>query len=535
MIDYLEKHPYLSLSITCLLLYFFNLGELPASIMEARNFNVAREMSTQGNWLKTTMNGIARYQKPPLPPWLTVPFIKITALDFVQVYRISTSIIAGTGVLLMYKVVKLLTHHKQIALYTALILATSYYYLVIRFEAPSDTYTHVMMLAAVLFCIHCFKRIHTTSHFWLAGLFFGLSVLAKGPVSPYAVFIPFAIAYVIVYAQNKKQILLRLLGVVFIGITIGGSWYLYIRLADPETMQAIAEKETGNWTSYNVRPFYYYWSFFIQSGLWTIPAFTSLFYPYFKNKIAEKKLYLFSWIWTIAGVILLSVIPEKKSRYLVPVLIPLAINTALIIQYLIYIQTSYNRLKWLLRFHHYLILTITLSLLAIPFFISSDSSNFWIWYGSLATSVLLLFTYSIYQQFKKNYKIFFWTSIGLMLIVTSIGMTGLPFLKSNKDYHPLQTLDEKRFSKPAFYYKNIAPEIIWDFGKITKKWASTLQKPDQLIVLVERNRVKRFKNEIADEYKIISKEKFDRNYFRSAPKKRNRYVTFVFELKKTNP
>ena len=39
--------------------------------MEARNFVTAREMITDGNWLLTTMNGEARYEKPPLPTWLS--------------------------------------------------------------------------------------------------------------------------------------------------------------------------------------------------------------------------------------------------------------------------------------------------------------------------------------------------------------------------------------------------------------------------------------------------------------------------------
>lgn len=174
MINYLEKHPYFTLSITCLLLYFFNLGELPASIMEARNFNVAREIITQDNWLKTTMNGIARYQKPPLPPWLTVPFIKMFSLDVVQAYRIPTSIIASLGVFSMYKIVKLLANHQQIALYSALTLATSFYYVVIRFEAPSDTYTHVMMILAIFFCIRLFQRPTINYNLLLGGLFYGL-------------------------------------------------------------------------------------------------------------------------------------------------------------------------------------------------------------------------------------------------------------------------------------------------------------------------------------------------------------------------
>ena len=44
---------------------------IPVTIMEARNFVSAREMITDDSWILTTMNGEARYQKPPLPTWMT--------------------------------------------------------------------------------------------------------------------------------------------------------------------------------------------------------------------------------------------------------------------------------------------------------------------------------------------------------------------------------------------------------------------------------------------------------------------------------
>lgn len=51
-------------------MFIFNLDVLDVTIMEARNFITAREMTLDGNWLLTTMNGEPRYQKPPLPTWL---------------------------------------------------------------------------------------------------------------------------------------------------------------------------------------------------------------------------------------------------------------------------------------------------------------------------------------------------------------------------------------------------------------------------------------------------------------------------------
>lgn len=65
--------------------------------------------------------------------------------------------------------------------------------------------------------------------------------------------------------MEKKVIwFISLLGA---GILIGGWWYVYIRLKDSNTFELIALKETGNWTNYNVKPFYYYWNFYTNRSM----------------------------------------------------------------------------------------------------------------------------------------------------------------------------------------------------------------------------------------------------------------------------
>ena len=71
MVKYIEKHPITSIALFTILLLIVNLGVPEVTIMEARNFITAREMIQDNNWLLTTMNGEPRYQKPPLPTWLT--------------------------------------------------------------------------------------------------------------------------------------------------------------------------------------------------------------------------------------------------------------------------------------------------------------------------------------------------------------------------------------------------------------------------------------------------------------------------------
>ncbi len=106
-------------------LFFFNLGVLPVSIMEARNFNVAREMLTETNWLLTTMNAIPRYEKPPFPAWFTTMFsqFNIKSVFFISItheYR------CDFWSYFSYYLFKSLAQTKKVALIASLVLATSF-------------------------------------------------------------------------------------------------------------------------------------------------------------------------------------------------------------------------------------------------------------------------------------------------------------------------------------------------------------------------------------------------------------------------
>ena len=71
IIKLIEHNPKISITVIAIIMFALNMDVLEVTIMEARNFITAREMVLDKNWILTTMNGEARYQKPPLPTWLT--------------------------------------------------------------------------------------------------------------------------------------------------------------------------------------------------------------------------------------------------------------------------------------------------------------------------------------------------------------------------------------------------------------------------------------------------------------------------------
>lgn len=527
MKNIIEKYPLVILTIVSIGLFAFNLGELKVSIMEARNFIVAREMLTEGHWLLTTMNDIARYEKPPFPAWFTTPFVYIFGTDNVWAYRIPTSIYSILGVVFFYKLVKIWLS-KDIAFYTAMVLATSFYFIAIRFEAPSDIYTHVNIIIGVFFLV----RHHPNFRFndiLMGGLFFGLSVLSKGPVGPYALFLPFILAYFFSFDVNLKAQILKTFGFLVVGVLVGGSWYLYVRYADPQVLIEIADKETDNWTSYNTRPFYYYWSFFIQSGIWTIPAFLSLIYPYFVKRIKHQRLYKFSFLWTMLALILLSVIPEKKPRYLVPVLFPLALNTVLVFDFLI--KNKQDKLSKFFHYLHYpIIILVCTGIIIFPFVLGINWFDIGFVHVLMCISAIGIILLTVQFLKQKRFKALLWSNFLLILTITILGQSLVDVLKKNEDYRSLKTIQAEQIDYESYHVGNLAPEVIWAYGKISTKLKPDLKLKRPYKVLVSKPDLKNFKEKYPEIVQNTKTNIFDENYFRTGNRKRDRFIIYLFEI-----
>ena len=98
-----EKYHVWIIIIVGLLLFGSHLGILPINIMEARNFITAREMITDDHWILTTMNDLPRYEKPPLPTWLTACSALIFGMEHTAALRIPAVIITVVLLLAAYR------------------------------------------------------------------------------------------------------------------------------------------------------------------------------------------------------------------------------------------------------------------------------------------------------------------------------------------------------------------------------------------------------------------------------------------------
>ncbi|RNL85603.1 phospholipid carrier-dependent glycosyltransferase [Sinomicrobium pectinilyticum] len=532
MVKILERYPAITLLLVCLIIFFCNLDELYVNIMEARNFITAREMLSENNWLLTTLNGLPRYEKPPLPTWLTAFSAAAFGMENLFALRLPAALAATFMVYMMYRFNLKIHRNNRLSLYTGLILATSFYVIFSGRNGQWDIFTHAFMIASIYFLYAMFRGEHLWRNAFLAGIFAGASFLSKGPVSLYTLFLPFIIAYGIVYKFSgfRRKVLPLIFFIIIMSLS-GLWWFVYVRLADPEAFVAIASEEATNWGSYNIRPFYYYWSFFTQSGIWTIPAFTGLLYPYLKNRVSDKKAYLFAFLWTVGSVVLLSVIPEKKSRYLLPVLLPLAMNTAFYIEYLVReFATLKNRKETIPVYFNFGLIALIGIAFPIAGYIFFGKELQGLRVSFLLVSVFLCATgiFMLRNLFRKNIRNVFLLTIAFIL---GIILFGFPlentFSNDNTGFHNINHLAEKAQKEGISVYSfgEIAPEAIWEYGTIAPRIdaRSRIKIPaeNSFGVLVPPVSETEFKRIFATDFNLRLQDVFDINY--TAGKKEKDY------------
>ncbi len=480
-----NKNYLTAILIVCVAIFLSHLQVIEVNIMEARNFITAREMLDYGNWIHTTLNLEPRYEKPPLPTWLTAISASVFGVKNLVGLRLPAVLAVIFLIFTFYfLLIEIIKDHKQ-AFFATLILTTSFYIVFSGRNGQWDIFAHSFMLYAIF---QLFQALESDKVLWkkwiLAGVFMGLSFMSKGPVSHFALLLPFLISYGIVFKfKDLKTKVSPMLVSLIIFSLVGFTWGVYIYLTDASSAQAIANKETTAWANRNIRPFYYYWSFFTQSGIWTFFAFIALLYPYMIKRVTDKKMYRFSFLWTIITVILLSLIPEKKSRYLLPVLIPMAWNTSFFINYIIVEIKNLTKTDQYLAYFGFGL--IGLIGLAFPFggylYLKDNLENNWMWF--ILTSITLFsLGISIFYYLKKNN--FEQTFYLIIAFICGIMIFALPLVKTfytNEDYLSLSTLRKHDNMKNVKLYstdKDLhSPELIFALGEPIKRVKSMDELP----------------------------------------------------------
>jgi 4-amino-4-deoxy-L-arabinose transferase-like glycosyltransferase len=468
--------------------FMVNNGALEANIMEARNLTTAREMLLKNNWFEPTMNGELRLEKPPLPSWIAAATMHFSGVDNLSLLRLPAALAAMLMVFFLFKLTTTLTEDRLSPFLVAGTSATSFYIFFMARDISWDIFCHSFMIGAI-WLIH--KGLDRKGNSWRelagAGVLMGLSFMSKGPVSFYALLLPYLIARSFTFGWKElanKRLSFGLM--ILITFIISFWWPIMIWFSHPEFSVLIAQQESSAWLNRSTRPFYHYWSFPVQSGVWAIIGTIALYFPHARPRINRFGNYTFLAAWVGIAVVLLSLFPEKKERYLLPVLLPLAMLTAFYFRYLTYAFTIalpgktdlvILRLNSLLM--TFICLIIPLAVVVFPFGEGKPGL------GSLILIFVLFWGLAILLigAWQKKNPLWLW---GAMVgIVLSVCVMLLPLASklaiTNPGYRSYKELRYRGDLKttPFFFNGEIQGkfiEVIWNSGHEIKGWNPLTQK-----------------------------------------------------------
>lgn len=462
--------------------FVVNNGVLEANIMEARNLTSAREILQKNNWLEPTMNGELRLEKPPLPTWIAAITMYFAGQDNLSLLRLPSALAGLLLVFFLFKLTTTLTDDYLLPFLVAGTATTSFYIFFMARDISWDIFCHSFMIGAI-WLIHKGLKSDKAGYGELfgAGVLMGLSFMSKGPISFYSLLLPYLIARSFSYgwkeAANRKMALVIM---ILTALIIGIWWPLMIWISHPEYSVLIADQESAAWLSRSIRPFYHYWSFPVQSGVWAIMATVALYIPYARPRIRQFGNYTFLSVWVISAVVLLSVFPEKKERYLLPVLLPMAMLTAFYFRYLTEAcRASVSDKKDLVIFRMNTLLMVIICFaipVAVLFFpIGADRPSM-----GLLIAVFSLFWgltgFLVIALWKKNA---LWLWMGMVGMVLSVCIALLPMAPrlaiTNPDYSSYKVLRQRDDLKgiPFFFNGEISGkfiEVIWNSGHEVNGW-----------------------------------------------------------------
>jgi 4-amino-4-deoxy-L-arabinose transferase-like glycosyltransferase len=448
--------------------------------MESRNLVTAREMLQKGNWLEPTMNGEPRFEKPPLPTWISAMMIAVFGQDNMALLRLPAVISGMLLIFFLYMLTREMTGDEDLPFLTAGTAASSFYILFMARDISWDIFCHSFMLGSIWLIHKNLKRQDQFAGYIGAGLLMGLSALSKGPIAFYALLLPYLLARGLVYGYNLSLSQIKGLALMTVIMLVLALWWpIYIYFSNPGHSWFVAQKESSAWLNRSSYPFYHYWSFPVQSGVWTIIAVAALVFPYAQkrlNKILNYKL-IATWVWF--SVLLLSLFPEKKERYLFPVMIPLAILTAAWFRYIIKaldLKTATRSDLFLLRLN-----SIVLSLICviIPngiFLISKGKQEPGKVMLFFITILLLFFAFLFIRTEIRKKPFLIWAGMTGLMMMTGLLIPAMSkVFQSNSSYHSYHELRHKKnLTDLPFFFNGVIEgkfiEVIWSSGHEIHYW-----------------------------------------------------------------
>ena len=334
------NRPVLSLLLLSLFTFFLGLGR-PAITDSDEGYyaEASREMVESGDWLTPRFNYTNRFEKPPLYYWLTAATYLVTGTD--EGAARFWSAMSGVGLVLLAWGIAGGRARPKVAWLSGAIVATSFgCFTMARWALPDLPLTFFITLgiwAAVRASDGNDATAETRSTWWsVAGLSAGLGFLTKGPV---ALAVP-GVVLSAVWWKARRSVRLDPRGIalaVLLFAVIGLPWYVLMwREYGTDYLKGFFlgdNVERFATSRFNeARPVWYYlavllggmlpWSVYLSTFAcgWTLDRVRQ------PPRLSESQWRLL--IWAAMPLLFYTASIGKQPRYILPVLIPVAILLA---------------------------------------------------------------------------------------------------------------------------------------------------------------------------------------------------------------
>lgn len=318
-------------AVVIYLTLFYQLGNLHfIGADEPRYARIAEEMNLRGEYVTPTLHFRPWLEKPPLLFWLEAGSFALFGVSEWSA-RFPVALLALLGILasvwLVYG-----ERRERAALLTGLILATSGLYFLFGRAASTDM-PLASLLAAAMASGFRSLRASSVSLAAASGLFLALACLAKGPVA--ALLFGGTLLFYVLLAGWRRQNW-RACGaglVVFAAVVTPWFWQVWVEnqyafLATFWINHHLARFVTP--IHHHVQPFWYYLPLLLVGFFPWVFSLGSAAIRFYRRRLwQEGGLELFLWIWALLPLIFFSASQSKLPGYILPMIPPLAMLTAL--------------------------------------------------------------------------------------------------------------------------------------------------------------------------------------------------------------
>lgn len=334
---------YLLLASFCVVLFGIALvGGRPMTMHESVLPQCTREMHDRGDWLIPTSGGRPWLHRPPLPHWvilvLTAPFGRVDEPWLVRLAPMTMS----TAVVLMIAWLAGRWYGRVFGLLSGLMLATSFQFTRYAWLAEEDT----ILCAVITATLVLFMKMETLdvepsrrlSFFgwrsWTLLAFFvclGLTNMAKGLIfGPLMAGVPITLFLLLHWRWERLRRYLWLWGWLA-AAAAGGLWPAYVYWKYPDVLEMWIYDYGGRlYDGYIGEPWWYYFGVWTWALLpWTPAAAAGLVQAARRAWQADAQPERFLLCWGVGALLFFSIPDGKHHHYLIHVLPPWGVLSAL--------------------------------------------------------------------------------------------------------------------------------------------------------------------------------------------------------------